>query len=64
MKLATLQETVTVTGASPTVDVENTKVGARLDHEILHAGADVADDLRIDDGAARHDDGAGRIRAG
>ena len=37
MKLATLQETVTVTGASPTVDVENTKVGARLDHEILQA---------------------------
>ncbi|OLC75587.1 MAG: hypothetical protein AUH72_20220 [Acidobacteria bacterium 13_1_40CM_4_65_8] len=37
MKLASLQETVTVTGASPTVDVENTKVGARLDHEILQA---------------------------
>ena len=37
MKLATLRETVTVTGASPTVDVENTKVGARLDHEILQA---------------------------
>ena len=37
MKLATLQETVTVSGASPTVDVENTKVGARLDHEILQA---------------------------
>ncbi len=37
LKLATLQETVTVSGASPTVDVENTKVGARLDHEILNA---------------------------
>jgi hypothetical protein len=37
MKLATLQETVTVTGASPTVDVENTKVGARLSQEILTA---------------------------
>ncbi|HEY7287651.1 MAG TPA: carboxypeptidase regulatory-like domain-containing protein [Vicinamibacterales bacterium] len=35
MKLASLQETVTVSGASPTVDVENTKVGARLDQEIL-----------------------------
>src|SRR6185437_11556443 len=37
LKLASLQETVTVSGASPTVDVENTKVGARLDHEILEA---------------------------
>ena len=37
MKLASLQETVTVSGNSPTVDVENTKVGARLDHEILQA---------------------------
>lgn len=35
LKLASLQETVTVTGASPTVDVENTKVGARLSQEIL-----------------------------
>ncbi|HEV3059478.1 MAG TPA: TonB-dependent receptor [Vicinamibacterales bacterium] len=35
LKLASLQETVTVSGASPTVDVENTKVGARLDQEIL-----------------------------
>src|SRR5207247_11362255 len=35
MKLASLQETVTVTGASPVVDVENTKVGARLDRELL-----------------------------
>ncbi len=37
MKLASLQETVTVSGSSPTVDVENTKIGARLDHEILQA---------------------------
>jgi hypothetical protein len=37
MKLASLQETVTVSGASPTVDVENTKVGARLDHATLEA---------------------------
>jgi len=37
LKIAALQETVTVSGASPTVDVENTKVGARLDHEILQA---------------------------
>jgi hypothetical protein len=35
MKIASLQETVTVSGSSPTVDVENTKVGARLDHETL-----------------------------
>src|SRR5262245_45266485 len=35
MKLASLQETVVVTGSSPTVDVENTKVGARLSQEIL-----------------------------
>lgn len=35
MTLASLQETVTVSGQSPTVDVENTKVGARLDHEML-----------------------------
>src|SRR5436190_3668618 len=37
MRLASLQETVTVSGSSPTVDVENTKVGARLDHETLQA---------------------------
>ena len=37
MKIASLQETVTVSGSSPTVDVENTKMGARLDHEILQA---------------------------
>jgi Carboxypeptidase regulatory-like domain len=35
MRLASLQETVTVSGQSPTVDVENTKVGARLSQEIL-----------------------------
>ncbi len=35
LKLASLQETVTVSGSSPTVDVENTKVGARLSQEIL-----------------------------
>ncbi len=35
MKLASLQETVTVSGASPTVDVENAKLGARLDHDVL-----------------------------
>jgi carboxypeptidase family protein len=35
MKLASLQETVTVSGSSPTVDVENTKVGSRLDHSTL-----------------------------
>src|SRR5215831_6577431 len=37
MKIVALQETVTVSGVSPTVDVENTKLGARLDHEILSA---------------------------
>ena len=37
MKLASLQETVTVSGSSPTVDVENTKVGGRLSQEILTA---------------------------
>ena len=37
MKLASLQETVTVSGSSPTVDVENTKVGARLDRSTLEA---------------------------
>jgi carboxypeptidase family protein len=37
MRLASLQETVTVSGQSPTVDVENTKVGARLSQEILTA---------------------------
>jgi hypothetical protein len=35
MKLASLQETVTVTGATPVVDVENAKIGARLDHDTL-----------------------------
>jgi len=37
MKLASLQETVNVSGAAPIVDVENTKVGARLDHETLQS---------------------------
>ncbi len=37
LKVATLQETVTVTGESPVVDVENAKVGARLDQETLQA---------------------------
>ena len=37
LKIAALQETVVVSGVSPTVDVENTKVGARLDNEILQA---------------------------
>jgi hypothetical protein len=37
LKLASLQETVTVTGASPVVDVENAKVGARLDQSTLQA---------------------------
>jgi hypothetical protein len=35
MTLAKVQETVTVTGQSPVVDVQNTKVGARLDKETL-----------------------------
>jgi Carboxypeptidase regulatory-like domain len=35
MKVAALQETVTVTGASPVVDVANAKVGARLDQSLL-----------------------------
>jgi hypothetical protein len=37
MKLASLQETVTVSGSSPTVDIENTKVGARLDSATLES---------------------------
>ena len=37
MKLASLQESVTVSGSSPTVDVENAKVGARLDQSTLQA---------------------------
>jgi hypothetical protein len=35
MKVATLQETVIVTGNSPVVDVENTKIGERLDKQTL-----------------------------
>src|SRR5204863_1055366 len=37
MKVASLQETVTVTGASPTIDLENTKLGARLDKATLES---------------------------
>jgi hypothetical protein len=37
MPLAALRETVTVSGASPVIDLENTKVGARLDSDILNA---------------------------
>jgi hypothetical protein len=32
-----VRSTITVTGEAPIVDVENTKVGARLDHELLTA---------------------------
>jgi Carboxypeptidase regulatory-like domain len=35
MKVATLQESVTVSGQSPVVDLENAKVGARLDQQTL-----------------------------
>src|SRR6266550_2265470 len=35
MKVATLQETVTVKGESPVVDVENAKIGERLDNQML-----------------------------
>jgi hypothetical protein len=35
MKVATLQETVTVKGESPVVDVENAKIGDRLDNQTL-----------------------------
>ncbi len=37
MKLASLEETVTVSGVSPVVDVENAKLGARLDQNTLQA---------------------------
>ena len=37
MKVARMQETVTVTGESPVVDVENAKVGARLDQNTLQS---------------------------
>jgi hypothetical protein len=37
MKVAGLKETITVTGASPTVDVESTKVAARFDAQTLEA---------------------------
>ena len=35
LKVATLQESVTVSGQSPVVDLENAKVGARLDQQTL-----------------------------
>jgi Carboxypeptidase regulatory-like domain len=35
MKVATLQETITVRGESPVVDVENAKIGERLDNQTL-----------------------------
>lgn len=35
LRVATLAETLTVTGESPVVDLENTKVGERLDQQIL-----------------------------
>jgi carboxypeptidase family protein len=35
MRVARLQETVTVSGASPVVDIENTKIGERLDKLVL-----------------------------
>ena len=37
MKVARLQETVTVSGASPVVDIENTKIGERLDKLVLES---------------------------
>ena len=37
LALASFQETVLVSGASPVIDLENTKVGARLDSEILNS---------------------------
>ena len=35
LKVATIQETVTVRGESPIVDIENTKIGERLDKQVL-----------------------------
>ncbi len=37
MKVAALQETVTVRGESPVVDVENAKIGERLDNQTLQS---------------------------
>ena len=37
MKVASLQETVTVKGESPVVDVENAKIGERLDNQTLQS---------------------------
>src|SRR5438874_1014457 len=37
LKVASLQETVTVRGESPVVDVENAKIGERLDNQTLQS---------------------------
>ncbi|HXT32185.1 MAG TPA: carboxypeptidase regulatory-like domain-containing protein [Vicinamibacterales bacterium] len=37
MRVATLQETITVRGESPVVDVENAKIGERLDNQTLQS---------------------------
>ena len=37
LKVASVQENLVVTGTSPVIDLENTKLGARLDSEILNA---------------------------
>src|SRR5262245_32137721 len=37
LRVASLQENLVVTGTSPVIDLENTKLGARLDSEILNA---------------------------
>ena len=37
MRIASVEETITVTGASPIVDVESARVGARFDAELLEA---------------------------
>ena len=37
LKVAALQETITVRGESPVVDIENAKVGARLDNQTLQS---------------------------
>jgi hypothetical protein len=63
MKLASLQETVTVSGSSPTVDVENTKVGARLSQDVLTSvptSRTIFGSTTVLPGMTR----AGRIRAG
>ena len=60
MKMAGVQETITVTGASPTVDVENTKVAARFDAATARSGAHGEADLQHGDAGA----GGGQFRAG